>query len=311
MEPIYTVTGAFGYSGKYISRILLDKNIKVQTLTNSYQRSNPFGDKIKAYPFHFDDIDKLTKNLENTKVLINTYWVRFDHKSFNHNSAVDNTKILFEAAKRAGVERIIHTSITNPDIASPLPYFSGKGILEKALMDSGVSYCILRPAVLFGNEDVLINNIAWILRNFPIFGVFGNGEYRLQPIFVEDFAELAVQKSESRENEIINAIGPESYTYRELAKMIGKAIGKNKPIVQIPDWMGLLVAKIIGMIKNDVTLTRNEIEGLKADLLYVNSPSPAKTKLSEWVLLNKNSLGKKYSSEMARRLNLKNSYETL
>jgi len=168
------VTGAFGYSGKYIAQRLVAAGHEVITLTNSFRRENPFGSAVKAVPFHFDAPEKLRSSLQGVEALINTYWVRFDHRRFTHAQAVRNTRILFEAAKAAGVQRIVHVSITNPDINSDLPYFRGKAELEAALQASGVSYCILRPTVLFGKEDVLINNIAWSLRHLPVFGVFGD-----------------------------------------------------------------------------------------------------------------------------------------
>ena len=186
------VTGAFGYSGRYITQRLLDQDHEVFTLTNSMNRQGPFGDRVRAFPFHFNQPERLRNSLRGVDVLVNTYWVRFDHRLFNHRTAVDNTKILFQAARAAGVKRIVHVSITNPDLNSPLPYFAGKAELESALIALGVPYCILRPTVLFGKEDVLVNNIAWALRRLPIFGVFGRGDYRLQPIFVDDFAALAV-----------------------------------------------------------------------------------------------------------------------
>jgi uncharacterized protein YbjT (DUF2867 family) len=176
------VTGAFGYSGRYIAKRLLVAGHGVITLTNSLQRENPFGARIQAFPFYFDQPARLRESLRGVDVLINTYWVRFDHRRFTHQEAVMNTKILFQAAKKAGVQRIVHVSITNPDILSDLPYFRGKAELESALKALEVSYCILRPTVLFGKEDVLINNIAWSLRRLPVFGVFGVGDYRIQPI---------------------------------------------------------------------------------------------------------------------------------
>ena len=227
--PIHAVTGAYGYSGKYIAQRLLDEGNTVITLTNSLSRRNPFGDRIKAFPFHFDQPDLLTEQLRGVSVLYNTYWVRFNHRLFKHADAVRNTLVLFEAAKKAGVQRIVHVSITNPSEDSPLEYFRGKAVLEKALIASGVSYAILRPAVLFGKEDILINNIAWALRRLPVFGVFGDGQYRLQPIYVDDLASLAVEQGKKRENIVINAIGPESFTYRELVAKIGQLIGKERP----------------------------------------------------------------------------------
>lgn len=196
--------------------------------------------------------------------------------------AVTNSLSLFSAAKNAGVKRIIHVSITNPDLNSPLEYFSGKAKLERALMDSGLSYAILRPAVLFGKEDILINNIAWLLRRFPAFGVFGDGNYCLQPIYVDDLAHIAVQQGQSAENRTIQAIGPETFTYRELVRTIGKIIGKPRPIFSMSPRLGYVLGTIIGRILGDVTITRLEIEGLMANLLYVNAPPAGQTRLTSW-----------------------------
>ena len=182
MSQVHMVTGAFGYSGNYIARRLLDRGHKVHTLTNSLRRKNPFGDRVRSFLFNFDDPTALAESLRGTAVLYNTYWVRFNHRSFKHAGAVENTLKLFEAAKEAGVGRVVHVSITNPSKDSHLEYFSGKAELEQALVESGLSHAILRPTVLFGKEDILINNIAWLLRRFPLFGVFGNGQYKLQPI---------------------------------------------------------------------------------------------------------------------------------
>ncbi len=314
-KEIHIVTGAFGYSGKYIAKRLLDEGVEVKTLTNSLNRENPFGDRVKAYPLNFKDIHALAKAMEGATVLYNTYWVRFNYSgkrvSFNHYEAVENTLRLFEAAKIAGIKRIVHTSITNPSEDSPLPYFRGKAILEGALIDSGISYAILRPAVLFGREDILINNIAWMLRKFPVFGVFGDGSYRLQPIYVDDFAEIAVREGKRRENVIIDAIGPETFTFKDLVKRIGEIIGKERPIISIPDWLGYYTGLVVGKILGDVVITREEIAGLKSNLLYTNSQPAGKTKLTEWARENKDRLGIKYSSELKRRRDRERSYEKL
>lgn len=300
-QQIHAVTGAFGYSGKYVAQRLLDAGHEVITLTNSGHKPDPFNGRVQVHPFNFSNPAQLVENLRGVDVLYNTYWVRFNHKDFTHNMAVENTKILFNAAREAGVRRIVHVSITNADANSHLEYFSGKGELEEALINSGVSYSILRPTVLFGKEDILINNIAWMLRRFPVFGVFGDGQYRLQPIYVDDLAKLAVEQGALTENNIIDAIGPETYTYRELVKTIGQLIGKPRPIMSMPPMIGYRVGQLIGHLMHDVTITRPEIEGLMADLLYVDSPPAGETKLSEWTRKYKDTLGKDYANELSRR----------
>jgi NADH dehydrogenase len=218
-KTLHAVTGAFGYSGRYIAGRLLAAGHEVITLTNTTPRVNPFGTQVRAFPLAFAEPQKLENSLAGVDVLYNTYWVRFNHRWFSHAEAVQNTLALFEAARRAGVRRIVHVSITNPGEDSPLEYFAGKARLERALQQSGLSYAILRPTVLFGGEDILINNIAWALRRFPFFAVFGDGTYRLQPICVEDLAGLAVTEGGRHENHIINAIGPETFTYEGLLAM--------------------------------------------------------------------------------------------
>lgn len=309
-ENIHAVTGAFGYSGKYIAEALLREGRTVMTLTNSVRRENPFGSRVRAVPFHFDQPELLKESLRGVSVLYNTYWVRFNHKTFTHAEAVRNTLTLFEAAKAAGVERVVHVSITNPSEDSPLEYFSGKAKLERALRESSLPYAILRPAVLFGKEDILVNNIAWTLRTLPIFPVFGDGLYKLRPIHVGDLAALAVQQGAERGNCVINAVGPETFTYRGLAETIGTVIGRKRPIVSVPPAFGYAAGWIIGKLVRDVMITKEEIAGLSGNLLVTDSPSAGLTKLTEWAKEHSATLGLRYTSELARRLDREGTYKS-
>ena len=309
-KEIHAVTGAFGYSGKYIAKRLIEEGHRVITITNSLDRQNPFGDKIEVYPFNFDEPAKLEESLRGASVLYNTYWVRFNHKTFTHADAVKNTEVMFNAAKAAGVKRIVHISITNPSMDSPLEYFRGKAQLEKYLIESGIPYSILRPTVLFGKEDILINNIAWALRHLPVFGVFGDGNYKLQPIYVDDLASLAVRHVQESKNTIVDAIGPDTFTYLELVRKIGGIIGVHRPIVSVPPAIGYIAGRTIGRIVNDVLITKEEIEGLMGNLLYVESPPTGSTKLTEWAKQNSGTLGLKYTSELTRRIDRESEYKS-
>jgi NADH dehydrogenase len=305
------VTGAYGYSGQYIARRLLAQGHSVVTLTNSIHRSNPFGGKVKAHLFNFTNPGLLEATLRDVDVLINNYWVRFDMPPlFTHARAVLNAKALFDAAKRAGVARIVHISITNPDRNSDLPYFSGKAEMEEHVKSTGLSYCILRPTVLFGKEDILINNIAWGLRYLPVFGIFGDGRYRLQPIHVDDLAEAVVVQAHERANATIDAVGPETFRYRDMVEMIAEAIGVRPRIVFVPPALAYQATRVLGWFFNDVVITREEIRGLMAERLYVNSSPLGMTKLSDWVHANRRRLGLNYTSEMSRRRDRVSPYQS-
>ncbi len=310
-DELHVVTGAFGYSGQYIAARLLAQGRRVRTLTGSQQRANPFGGQVEAHPFNFDDPPRLVESLRGAAVLYNTYWVRFNHAGFTHSVAVENTQKLFAAAQQAGVGRVVHVSITHPAEDSPLEYFSGKARLERALIESGLPYAILRPTVLFGKEDILVNNIAWTLRHLPVFGVFGNGQYRLQPIYVDDLARLAVEQGRERANRIIDAIGPETCTYRELVRQIGLIIGKPRPIVSVPPLVGYVAGSILGTLVGDVMITRQEIEGLMQGLLCTDSPPAGQTRLTDWAREHADTLGQRYASELARRRDRQSAYERL
>ena len=309
-EGFDVVTGAFGYSGKYITHRLLDLGHTVCTLTNSINRPNPFGAQVEAYPYNFDRVDALVESLRGADVLYNTYWVRFDYADFSHAAAIQNSLRLFSAARQAGVRRVVHVSITNPSEGSALPYFNGKARLERALVESGLSYAILRPAVLFGKEDILITNIAWTLRHLPVFGVFGDGSYHLQPVYVDDLARLAVEQGQLPENRIIDAIGPETFSYRQLVTTIGKLIGKTRPLLSVPPALGYGAGWLLGKLMGDVLITHDEVSGLMQDLLCTNSPPAGTTRLTDWVGEHASTLGRYYASELRRRLDRNAAYVT-
>src|ERR1044071_954562 len=304
------VTGTFGYSGRYITRHLLEAGHEVITLTNSINCPNQIIEKVMPIPFTWEVNEQLADSLNGVKSLITTYWVRSDHRLVTHEQAVANTRSLFSAAKEAGVQRIVHVSITNPDSMSALRYFRGKAELEFALKALGISYCILRPTVLFGKEDILINNIAWALRHFPVFGIFGSGDYKLQPIYVDDLAKVAAQKAEAGKDETIEAIGPETFTYRELVSKIRAAIKVKCPILSISPTLGYWVSRYIGLLVGDVIITREEIRGLMENRLFVNAPPLGTKKLTEWLEEHKGRLGLHYTSELARRTDRHSEYKS-
>ena len=294
------VTGAFGFSGQQIARRLLLRGEKVRTLTNHAQPGSPLYGRVQVAPLDFTDTRRLTESMRGATVLYNTYWVRFSYGGLSHEYAVRNTKTLIQAAEAAGVKRIVHVSITNPSIDSPLPYFKGKAELEQAIQSSSLSYAILRPAVLFGEGDVLINNIAFMLRRFPLFAIPGTGEYHVQPIFVEDLAELAVEGGQRSDSSTVDAVGPETYTYTELVKMIGRAIGSKSLLVHLPAGLVRLASGVLGAILKDVVLTENEIKGLMADLLVSHGPPTGRTNLEGWIKAHAGTIGATYASELAR-----------
>lgn len=297
------VTGAFSYSGKYITKRLLGCGEEVTTLTGHPNRPDPFGGKVKAYSLDFDEAtlrSSIARSLQGVDVLVNTYWVRFDKGENTQPRAVENTRKLINTAKAAGVKRVVHISITNPSAESHLPYFWGKAANEKTVMESGMSYAILRPTVLFGTEDILINNIAFLLRRFPFFALPGDGSYKLQPVYVDDVAELAVEGVYRTDNYIIDAVGPDIFTFKEMVELIGEKIGAKQRLISVPPCLALRAAQFLSLFVNDVILTPEEVDGLMAGLLVSKDPPLGRTRLGDWLEANRDKVGAKYASEIKK-----------
>ena len=294
------VTGAFSYSGKYITRRLLERGEEVITLTGHPNRPDPFNGQVKAYPLDFDNEAELIQSLSGVNTLYNTYWVRFDRGENTQPRAVENTRKLVNAAVKACVQRIVHISITNPSPDSHLPYFWGKAANEQAVIESGLSYAILRPTVLFGAEDILINNIAWLLRRFPFFAVPGNGSYRLQPVFVDDLAELAFNVGYAQDNILWDAVGPDIFTFEEMVRLIGQTLGLSRSLLHVSPKLALTAAQFLSIFVGDVLLTPEEVDGLMAGLLVSDEPPRCKTHLADWLEENRESVGVHYASELKK-----------
>src|SRR5258707_5475215 len=294
------ITGAFSYTGKSATQLLLSRGYGIRTLTSHPGRINPFGDKVRVFPYNFDDPDQLTQTLVGASTLINTYWVRFPRGTANFESAVQNTRTLISAAKSAGVKRIVHVSIANPSLESNLGYYKGKAQLEKAVVESGLAYTILRPTVIFGLEDILINNIAWFVRHFPVFAIPGDGRYRIRPIHVEDMARLIADAVEQQENVVLDAVGPETYTFEELVRQIAVQLRRRTRLVHLPMPVAYVSTLLTGWFVGDVVLTWEEYKGLMDNLLAPEGPSTAETCLSQWLAANREQIGMKYASEVAR-----------
>ena len=292
------VTGAFGFSGRYITRALIEDGWKVRTLTSHPDRPNEFGNGVEVYPLNFGNPLQLTESLRGADVLYNTYWIRFARGHTTFEKAVENSRKLIKAAKDAGVRRIVHVSITNPSDDSPLPYFRGKALVERTITESGLSYAILRPAVIFGNEGILINNIAWFLRHLPAFIVPGSGRYKLQPVFVEDLAALAVESGAKTENAIVNATGPEAFEFGELVRLIREVVHSRTLIAHLPPSLALMACRMLGIAVRDVVLTPDEITGLMENLLLPDEPSTCPTRLRDWLRANTDTIGRNYLSEL-------------
>ena len=298
------MTGAFGYTGRWIAHQLLDEGKRVRTLTNAVGRDDPFDGRVEVHPLDFQNREALVESLRGADVLYNTYWVRYNHhsKQFDHEIATDNCRLIFEAAIEAGVRRVVFFSVAHPEQAPKWSYFRGKVITEKTLRDCGISHAIVRPTVLFGGgRNVLVNNIAWMLRYIPVFGLFGWGNYSIQPIHVRDVARIAIELG-ARDDDITRDVaGPETFIYKDFIKLIAQSMGVRRLLVPMPAIVAWLAGRVMGLFLRDMIITRAEIRGLMQGLVASEEEPLGEISFSEWVAEKGPELGRHYHNDLEER----------
>lgn len=294
------VTGAFSFTGQFITRSLLAAGRHVRTLTNHPRRPGAEDLDVEVAPLQFTDRAALVESLRGADVFYNTYWVRFRHGGIGFGDAVANTRTLMSAAAEAGVRKVVHISVSNPTIDSPLDYYAGKARTEEIVRECGLPWAVVRPTLIFGPGDILINNIAWLLRNMPLFAIPQRGLYRVQPVAGEDVAEIARWAAEQTDNVVVDAAGPEIVSYADLVGSVAVAVRRRPRFIYLPPALTMLASDAVGLFVRDVVLTRQELEGLMDELLVSNEPPRGKLRVDDWLLGSAESLGRHYASELDR-----------
>ena len=299
-EQFDVVTGAHGFTGRFIARRLMAQERRIKTLTNHPNRPGTQDITAEVAPLQFADRAALVESLRGGDVLYNTYWVRFQYGRMRFGEAVANTRILVGAARDAGIRRVVHISVSNPSDDSPLDYYAGKARAERIVRESGLAWAIVRPTLIFGQGDILINNIAWLLRRVPVFGIPGRGDYRLQPVAGEDVAEIATWAAEQMDNVTVDAAGPDIMYFSEMVESIAIAVARHPRFVYMSPRTALRAATLIGWFVHDVTLNGPELEGLMQELLVSHERPRGTRRLEDWLLAGAETLGRQYASELDR-----------
>lgn len=298
MPELDVVTGAFSYTGRHIAEALLARGRRVRTLTRRPDPAHPLAPQVEVAPLLFEE--SLAESLDGADTLYNTYWVRFERGATTFGRAVENTATLFRAAQRAGVRRVVHVSVANPSADSPFPYFRGKAQTEDALRASGLSHAIIRPTLVYGSEDILVNNIAWGLRHVPIFFIAGDGRSEVQPVSVRDTASICVEAGALGDDVVLDAAGPERWAYEDFVRLIGRAVRGRARIWHSSQRAALVAARGAGLLLRDVVVTRDELEALGAGLLVSHEKPLGDDRFGTWLAENADRLGRSYTSELAR-----------
>jgi NADH dehydrogenase len=296
------VTGAFSFIGSAAARSLLARGYVIRSLTNRSVAVNDPGGPVEVHPLQFTDTAAIVEAMRGADVFVNTYWVRYPYVGTGFDTAVANSSVLFNAARDAGVRRLVHVSVSNPALDSPLDYYRGKAEVEALVRDSGLSYAIVRPTLVVGANDILVNNVAWLLRRFPLFAMPGSGRYRVQPVTLDDTGEIVAETALATEDMIVDAAGPEIITFEELVRATAAAIGRPARIVHVPPAVVLAMLRVLNRAVGEVILSRQELDGLMTELLVSHEPPRGPHSVTTWLQQHASQFGRRYASELGRHV---------
>jgi NADH dehydrogenase len=296
----HAVTGATSFTGRYIAQRLAAEGHDVRDLTRAPRTPHPLGERVSSVSVDFDHPAQLTAALKGVDTLYNTFWIRFEREPITYQWAIKRSRTLFEAARQAGVRRIVHISVINASRDAPTAYFRAKAVVEEALVESGVPHAIVRPTVTFGPGDILVNNLAWTLRRLPAFGIPGDGRYPIQPVHVDDVAAIAIRAGDMTENLTVDAGGPDIFSFNDFVVLVRRAVGSRSLLIHLPVAASLAGANLIGLFVRDVVLTRHEVTELQERLMFSAEPPAGTTRLVDWLAHHAGQLGRTWSSELDR-----------
>ena len=290
------VTGAFSFTGRYVAKRLLADGEEVRTMTRFPQSASPFSQEVRAVPYDYDSLDSLTEALAGCNRLINTYWRRQPEGALGYDRVVQQSKNLFAAAKAAGVERIVHISINDPH-GKDFPYFRAKCRTERALRECGVSAIVVRPQLVFGDGELLINNLAWTLRKSRWAPVPGDGRYLMQPIHADDYADLIVAVARTEQRGVVDGVGPDVLTYDDMVRLVGEAIGRSPRIIHVHPRIFARAARVVSRFFTEPTVLKYEVYGCLVENGVVPRQPQGSRRLVDWLRERKDSLGRRYADQ--------------
>ena len=297
---VVLITGASGYIGGAVAERLVDC-AEVRSLT-SHPAKNRFGDRVHSFPYDFEHPERMADAFRGVDVFVNSYYVRFNYGRVRFEQAVERSRQLFALARTAGVRKVVHVSVSNASEESDLPYYRNKGRIERIVRDSGIEHTILRPALVVGPNDILVNNIAYFLRRLPVFTMFGAGRHRVQPITLDAFADLALEAVHgAHRNQTLAVAGPTDWLFVDMVRSIRRAVRSRAVIVPAPAVVALAGLGAAGLLLGDVVLTSDEVKGLTREYLFAGQPLRRGLDFSAWIAQDSiaSVLGRRYANELS------------
>src|SRR4051812_43259387 len=269
---LVTVFGGTGFLGRRIVRQLLDHDLEVRAASRRPERTaSMFEPNVAGLTLVRADVQNETEviaALAGSYAVVNcvSLYVERGQDTFDALH-VEAAARLSRLVRAAGVDRLAHISGIGADPASPSPYISARGHGEQVVQTAFPSAILIRPAVMFGPDDAFLTTLVRLVRLLPVYPMFGRGETKLQPVYVEDVADAVtrlIASTGATSQPYYELGGPQIFTYEELLRTIARHIGARTRFVPMPFVLWHALAWISEHVPG-APLTRNQIALMQHD----------------------------------------------
>src|SRR3984885_525885 len=260
-----TVFGGTGFLGRRVVHHLRGSGATVRIA--SRHPENAAGDNVKRIHADAHDERSVEAAVVGADAVVNAISLYVQHGSDTfHSIHVEAAAKIASLARRVGAKRLVHISGIGADAASPSPYIRSRGEGEAAVQAAFPGAVIVRPAVLFAQDDGFLTTILRLLRVLPAYPIFGDGRIRLQPAYADDIAVAITQvlRQSKKPYPIYELAGPRVYSYEELVRTIARNAGLRSVLTRVPFvFWGALAG--LAEILPQPPLTRNQVELMQID----------------------------------------------
>jgi uncharacterized protein YbjT (DUF2867 family) len=271
-RQLITVFGGTGFLGRRVVRHLLAHNVEVRAASRHPERTASIFEPGTPGP-HAIRADIHTE-LEVAAALDGCYGVvnavsLYVERGRNTFRAVhiDAATRVARVAREAGVEHLAHISGIGADAESTSRYIRARGAGEQAVQRAFANTTLIRPSVMFGPDDAFLTTLVKMVRLLPVLPIFGSGETRLQPVYVEDVAEgvtRAMLNGPAPRPSCYEFGGPQIYTYEGLLRTVARTVGARPKLVPMPFALWHAIARIAEYVPG-APLTRDQIALMQND----------------------------------------------
>ena len=277
-QKIATIFGASGFIGRHLIRRLTKKDFQIIAATRSpylHGYLKPLGNpgQIDLEKVNLFDEERLRTLIKSSDVVINLVGILYETKKQKFEDIhVKFPDLLSKLCSELNIKKLVHISALGINETVSSQYMQSKLKGEKNIINNFDRSVILRPSVIFGPEDRFFNQFASLAEFFPVLPLIGGGLTYFQPIYVEDIAKsiVAILEKEEINNSIYELGGPQTFTFKELMKILLKQIKKKRFLVPIPYSFAKFQAKILQLLPKPL-LTTDQVEMLKYDNIVTNN----------------------------------------